>query len=390
MIERRLPGQTTILPASQYRRRILLYRIGQLGDAVIALPALWAIRAAHRDAYIALLTNSHGSDGSASAPAVLPREGLFQDVISYPPGDQRSLRSAVLLLRDLRRRRFDTLVYLAPRRRTRAQIWRDLLFFRLTGIREFIGHRGFVPLPERVPISGPPLLQHEADHLLSRLAASGIGVPPSGQGCMDLGLASKEIEAAQKWLRFHASAAQGRPLVGVGPGSAMPSKTWPEENYSRLGASLVADFDVFPVVFGSAQDRALGDRLTARWARGANAAGSLDVREAAAALSLCRFYVGNDTGTMHLAAAVGTPCVAVFSARDWPGRWYPYGPGHVVLRRSPPCQGCFLYDCTQRGRQCLTEIRVAEVLAACRSALEADNRQVPTPRCESKLRAPEN
>src|SRR5205085_2524024 len=107
------------------------------------------------------------------------------------------------------------------------------------------------------------------------------------------------------------------------------------------------------------------------WGTGTSAAGLLDVRTAAAVLARCRLFVGNDTGTLHLAAAAGTPCVGVFAAQDWPGRWQPYGLGHTVLRRPVPCEGCRLTVCTREGMRCLREITVEDVLAACRATLPA-------------------
>jgi len=77
------------------------------------------------------------------------------------------------------------------------------------------------------------------------------------------------------------------------------------------------------------------------------AAGELSVRESAALMEGARFYLGNDTGVMHLAAAVSIPCVGVFSARNWPGIWEPYGHGHKVLRFDVPCSGCHLAVCNK-------------------------------------------
>ena len=71
-----------------------------------------------------------------------------------------------------------------------------------------------------------------------------------------------------------------------------------------------------------------------------------------AALERCAFYLGNDTGTMHMAVAAGIPCVAVFSSRDFPGNWYPYGNGHVVFRTPIKCEGCFLEKCIENEMRC--------------------------------------
>jgi heptosyltransferase-3 len=158
-------------------------------------------------------------------------------------------------------------------------------------------------------------------------------------------------------------------VIGFGPGSKWPSKVWPEERFAEVGRQLIEVRNVFPIVFGGPEDYELGERLLRTWGRGANAAGKLSVRQAAVALCRCAVYVGNDTGTMHLAAAVATPCIAVMSALDWPGHWNPYGAGHTVLRRSVPCEGCLLRVCDREGMRCLKEIAVEEVVDACLASL---------------------
>lgn len=347
--------------------RVLVYRIGQLGDTIVALPALWAIRRQFRDAQIVLLGNAHAR--FVQAREVLPPAGLIDEYVSYPVGGRRA-GDFCKLLAQLRASRFDALVYLAPRRRTRAQLWRDLAFFRLAGMRRVIGHLGFAGLPARIAGAPLPFLQHEADHLLERLELSGIAVPEPGHGEMDLALTATEHAAAESWLLANVPAdAREAGLVGIGPGSKQPSKVWPEERFLALGRRLVAEHRIYPVVFGGPEDGPVGERLVRAWGRGGNAAGALPIRVTAATLSRCRLYVGNDTGTMHLAAAVGIPCVAIFSARDWPGRWYPYGDGHTVLRQAVNCEGCLLEVCTREGLRCLTGIHVDAVAGACARTL---------------------
>jgi ADP-heptose:LPS heptosyltransferase len=394
-----------------HARRILVYRIGQLGDTIIALPAMWAVRRCFPNAYMALLSDRHSRSGYVLAQQVLPSEGLFDEYLSYEAGIHGTdPRNMLAVLPALRRRRFDTLVYLAPRLRTRWQVWRDLFFFRLAGIRQFIGHKGFKPLPPRTPGERLPQLEHEADHLLDRLAKSGIPVSARDRRCMDLRLTQRELLDAEAWLEARIRVCQKTPLrgpsraarphprrvlkqcsdilisdtfrgpvVGFGPGSKWPSKVWPLERYAALGQRLVAELDAFPIVFGGPEDRELGERLLAQWGRGANAAGELNVRQAAAVLRLCQLYVGNDTGTMHLAAAVGTTCVVAFAAQDWPGRWYPYGDQHVVLRRPVPCEGCMLSVCTEHGMACMMEISVEDMWRACQQVLARETRQPVEP-----------
>lgn len=358
-------------------RSILIFRVGQLGDTVVALPALWAIRQHFPTAHLTYLSDRHPGKSYVVGADLLNGAGLVDDFEFYPVASesssrlQRRWRMLQLLVR-LRRRRFDTVVYLLPSLRQPHQVERDRRFFALAGVHHFIGMDGFAEMPVKVP--GQPLAEvsHEADQLLRRLAASGIPVPPAGHGCMHLNLGGSEARSVAAW-RETLPGDGGRPWIGIGPGTKMPAKQWSSERFGLVVAELIERFDVWPVIFGGTEDRETGDRLIADWRRGYNAAGQLGLRPAAAALQQCRLYLGNDTGTMHLAAAVGVSCVAVFSARDWPGKWNPYGARHQVLRAQVECEGCALTHCVERGNRCLSEISVGATVSACAEVLERFN-----------------
>ena len=358
-------------------KKILVFRIGQLGDTIVALPAMHAVRKHFPEAWIVLLSDRHTGKGYVLAEDLLFKMGLFDDFISYEANlDGSNPRKLLELLPGLRQRRFDLLVYLAPRTRTRLQVWRDLFFFKAAGIRKFIGHRGLESLPQKqndVPLS---FVEHEADHLLNRLGKSGLPVPNSGAGCTDLKLTIEEKREAKHFISAQLEHENFASLVGFGPGSKWPSKIWPKERYAEVGRQLISRFGIMPVILGGKEDRIAGDWLLTKWRKGVSAAGKLTVRESAAVLQLCHLYVGNDTGAMHLAAAVGTPCVAIFSAQDWPGRWYPYGNKNCVLRKPIPCEGCMMRICPKKSNQCLLEISVFEVQEACNSMLYGDESAV--------------
>ena len=123
--------------------RILIYRIGQLGDTIVALPAIWAIRRYFPDAYIGLLNDSHDEGGYVLASKVLPKEGLIDELLSYEASKEGvSFWRQLKVILEIRQKRFDTLVYLAPRFRNKRQIIRDIIFFRVAGISRVIGHKG--------------------------------------------------------------------------------------------------------------------------------------------------------------------------------------------------------------------------------------------------------
>ena len=97
---------------------------------------------------------------------------------------------------------------------------------------------------------------------------------------------------------------------------------------------------------------------------------SLAPRETTGLLARCRAFVGNDSGALHLAAAAGIPCIAVFSARDRGTGWHPYGARHVVLDHDVPCRGCMLVECVEQQNLCTRLVTVEEVEQACSRALE--------------------
>ncbi|MFN2542642.1 MAG: asparagine synthase (glutamine-hydrolyzing) [Chthoniobacterales bacterium] len=358
-------------------KRILVFRIGQLGDTIVALPAMWLVRKHFPNAHITLLCDRHPGKTHVLASDLLRGAEIFDDYLSYPVSQSAELlRRARIsaLLAAIRGGRFDTLAYLAPTNRTADQIERDRRFFRMAGIRNFIGMRGFEPLePKR---AGHPmkLMPRESELLLRRLAASGLTVEPEDKSQMDLGLRPEDDGPLLSWLAGLPSD-QGRIWLAVGPGSKMPAKRWPLKRFREVVDLLIQQFNVWPVVFGGKEDRVIGEWLLQQWGRGYNAAGALGLRPSAAALKRCALFLGNDTGTMHMAAAVGVPCVAIFSSRERPGLWFPFGEGHRVFRSEIECEACGLVECIERGNECLKRVSIEEVLNACREILAAARNQ---------------
>jgi heptosyltransferase-3 len=308
---------------------------------------------------------------------ILPQNGLVDGFIKY--SSEMSFRNFFRIWRQIRRlckEGFSTVVYLTPSGRIQRQRLRDLLFFRLCGVKQFWAAKGFREnLQPRSPVGGLTSLPQEADALLARLKLNGLATPDLGQGCMDLRLTTDERAQAQAW--WQKNIGKQRVLngwVAICTGGKLTSKLWPWERYAEVGRWLIERHGLFPVVIGGPEDREIGQKLVTEWGMGLCAAGQLNVREreSAALMENARFYLGNDTGVMHLAAAVNIRCVAIFSSRDWPGIWEPYGKGHKVLRHDLPCSGCKLSVCNQK-LECLTNISVEQVYEAC---VEVINQQV--------------
>lgn len=351
-------------------QKILVYRIGQIGDTVAALPGLWVLRRQFPGAQIVVLSEFPAKANHLPPETVLPPTGLVDGFEKYPGG--ASLKNGFAAWRQLRRLRsqgFDTLVYLTPTLRTPRQRLRDKLFFCLCGIRRFWATKGFPKdFAPRQPDGILASMPKEPDALLERLRLDGVQVPPPGRGCMDLAITETERARAKRWWSEKGMSQIPSNWVAICPGAKWTSKQWPWERYAEVVSLLIANDKVFPVIIGGGEDRGIGLRMLTHWGTGLCAAGELKVRESAALMENARFYLGNDTGAMHLAAAVGKPCVGVFSAQDWPGKWEPYGEGHKILRREVPCSGCRLAEC-DKGLECLIKLSVGEVYQACLEVL---------------------
>ncbi len=347
----------------------LIFRTGQLGDTLVALPAIECIRKSYPKHQFVLLTDRHKSAaGYVSSWDLCKSTGWFDRVIFYEPDDRvwHALRIWFSLLIELRTLKVDQLFNLAPDRSGR-QALRDLCYFRyLAGARNY---HAPVPIDHPKPTTSHSLPWREPEW---RVLLRNVSTEEPKDPGFRLPIPESERESAIQ-VALAAGINFGNRMLAVGPGSKMPAKRWPIERFAELGMRIRGQFsDLHIVVFGGSEDVALGHELCAKWGEKAyNLAGKLSVCGSASILEKCIAYVGNDTGTMHLAAISGTPCVAIFSARDNPGKWEPYGKGHVVLRQDVECAGCMLQVCEKYNNKCLKLIGVEEVYAATRGVIES-------------------
>jgi ADP-heptose:LPS heptosyltransferase len=331
--------------------RILVHRVGQLGDLVCAVPALVAMRRRHPDSRIALLT-SPVRRGMVDAHAILEGAGHVDEIIRYYASEVRSPVAAARFVRALRGRRFTCFVELGQVSAPRWRGLRELAFARLLGVRRVVG------IPEALGLRREPG-RDEVTRLLDIVTGSGMAERSTG---VEFPI---PIDPATRGLvdRFQRRAGDPRrSWVALNPGAKRQANRWPRERFAAVGRAL-ARRGMQVAVTGSAGELGLCAWVAEQIGPAAAvAAGQGDLRFTAELLRRCRLLVTNDTGTMHLAAAVGTPCVVAATARDVPGRWAPWGVGHHLIRKDVPCSPCFRETCDHIT--CLRLIEVDEVTAA--------------------------
>jgi len=350
--------------------RILAFHIGRLGDTIVSIPALRALRRHFGPGTEIVLLHNPGSNRLVTPADVLRELDLVDGFMTYGSGTGMWGRARALLdiVAAIRGRRFHAVAYLAPSQRPQQSVLRDRMFFRICGIPRLLG---FHELPravsEPVDAAGRPApVRHECLLRLERLRQDGVGVDPAVDLATPLfGAPARWRAAVDVWLADHRRHCS-RDLVAVCPGAKKPANRWPLSRFGDIGRWLLAIGRYELVVAGGVDDRAAADLLLSYWGDGLNAAGVFPVLGSAALFERCRFLVGLDTGTTHLAAAVGVPCVALFGDQENPGRWDPLGSGHRLLRHPVPCAGCRLIEtpCSVEGHPCMTGIATDDVWEA--------------------------
>jgi heptosyltransferase III len=305
---------------------LVIFRIGSIGDTVVALPCFHAVARAFPEHRRILLTNAADSARASTVESVLQGTGLIDETLHFPVGRGR-VPYSLTLARRLRVLGPEALVYLAPRPRG-FPVYRDLVFFRAAGIRRIIGAPMSVRARECTidPQSGE--LEYEAVRLARTLGeAVPVDLSPPN---WDLRLSAAEQRAAAERL---SSLPDWRPQLAVAAGAKIPVKDWGEESWAALIALFGARLNSISLVFvGALDERSLAERLAARWpGPWVNLCGELTPRESAAVLGRCDALVCHDGGAMHLAASQGTRCIGLFGNYNSPHQWFPFGDGHQVV-----------------------------------------------------------
>lgn len=326
------------------RRNILVRAVNWVGDAVMSLPALRALRAAEPEAHITLLTR-------AWAAGLYRRETAIDERLPLPAGRLRAARL-------IRSRRFDTAILLP-------NSFDSALGPFLARVPERIGYArdGRSPLLSQ-PIAPPrpgEIPAQQSFYYLELLRRAGLipELPPAAPILLD---GAEEARRAGRAL-LDAMGFDG-PLVGVSPGAENSrAKQWPPERFAEAAAEVADALGASVVLFGSPKERPLcrgvAEDLRRRGRRVLNLAGETTLSLFIDMAAACRVFLTNDSGAMHAASALGAPTVAVFGPTEWFATG-PAGPRAVIVREPVECSPCMLRDCPIDHR-CMTAISPSRV-----------------------------
>jgi heptosyltransferase III len=307
---------------------IIIFRIGSLGDTVVAMPCFHHIARSFPNSRRLVVTNVPASQKAASVESILSKSGLIDGVIHFPPAP-RKIRDFLKLRDQIRATKPRMLVYIADR--DLARTLRDVCFFRSCGIVRVIG----APLtrdlrfPRVDPITG--YTEREAMRLARCLAPLG-KIDLDDSKSWDLCLSPDEISVAGKKL----APLQGRDFVTVNMGGKVKGKDWGNENWNALLRLMAAQYSALALVFvGSADEYDRAAELSAVWpGMTLNLCGHVAPRESTAVMKRAMLFVGHDSGPIHLAAAAGVPCIGLFGNFNMPKWWHPMGQGHSIIHNT--------------------------------------------------------
>jgi len=342
------------------RGKILIYRVGSMGDTVVSLPVFHLIAKRYPRARRFVLTNHPDSGKAIHMSSLLNNTGLIHGYFSYPTGT-RNLKEIQKVRRQIKSWNPDLLVYLAEPRGLLSCL-RDLIFFKLCGVKNIIG----LPFKKDKRHHRSLLHGNMWESEASRLAR-----------CVNT-IGDADIENPENWqLNFtHQEQCEAdkaicnwdglNKFISCSIGTKCDVKDWGFSNWEIVINAIVGKYPKLGIVMlGSENDYERSQELLLQW-KGPklNLCGKTAPRISAIIIEKSIMFLGHDGGPMHLAAAVGTPCVAVFSARNKPGVWFPFGNNHHIFYHQMACYGCGLNKCLENNKMCIKAINPQEVIDA--------------------------
>ncbi len=326
---------------------ILVRGVNWVGDTILTYPTVQALKNLYPKSHLTILVPNHLVDLWKTFPFV-------DEIIPFiKKGGISSIWEDLNLSESLKERKFD-LALILPRS------FRSALHIFAARIPIRIGYKGegrSLFLTHRIPRTQEVLCVHRV-HYYRRLMEP-LGklepIPPPRLFLReeDRGWAEKRLEEL--------GLLDGRPLIGINPGAAYGlAKCWYPDRFAELGRRLSEKRKATVLIFGRKKEQDIANEiLESLGSGGVDFTGETHLLQLAALLERCRLLVTNDTGTMHVASAIGTPVVAIFGSTD-PVTTGPWGDGHVVVKKEVSCSPCLKRTCPT-DHQCMELITVDEV-----------------------------
>lgn len=343
-------GDMTAMLDREQINRILVRSTNWLGDAVMTTPAISAIRESFPGAHISILATPLVAE-------MFTRHADVDEVIVYDRrGRHGGFRGKFRIAAELRERKFDLAILLQN------AIDAAIITF-LAGIPQRMGYRtdgrGFL-LTHGCPVTPETGRLHHVDYYLAMLGMFGITTSVKRQR---LTVAPEESDSVDGLLSPN-GIARSDFVLGVNPGATYGSaKRWYPDRFAAVADRLSAEWGARVVITGGPGEAAIAADIEREMTHPClNMAGKTTVRELMALIERCDFFISNDSGPMHMAAAFDVPVVAVFGPTDH-ATTSPFSSKMVIVRKETACAPCMLRECPTDHR-CMTAVTVVDVVRA--------------------------
>lgn len=329
-------------------RRILIRATNWVGDAVMTMPALEAVRSNFPDAQITVLARPWVIPLLENHPAV-------NRIIPYRRGNglKEDFLEIIQVVRYIRAQTFDVAILFQ-------NAFEAALLALLGGIKNRVGYntdgRGFL-LSHGIRRREDIMKGHQVEYYLAIL--SGMGWEAESKDPV-LFVDPKGIESVGAMLLTH-GIDEGEFLVALSPGAIYgPAKRWPAERFAQIGDWAVSRWGAKVLIMGSEGEKNIGVEVSGAMSQPAlDLSGATSLADAMALIKRCGFFVTNDSGLMHVAAALGVPLVAIFGSTD-PIATGPRGPKARIVQHETECAPCLKQECPEEYR-CMLSITPEEV-----------------------------
>jgi len=346
-------------------KKILVRVPNWVGDAVMTLPALAALQGLYSGAQITVLAKKTVIPIYENNPAV-------HDIIEYK-AEHKGLRGRFNLSKKIRTQDFHLAVLF--------QNAFDAAFISfISRIPERVGYGRDLRsglLTEAVPFTDEVKRLHHIEYYLNIVKA--LGGPPLAdkRPVPRLYAGQDEIEEAKSFLAKKGLA--GRPIIGAAPGASFgPAKMWPAKRFGEALIRLSEKLHAVPIIFGGPNDTVIAekvfDEIKEKIPEALNLAGKTTLRQCMALLAGVDLFITNDSGAMHMAAALGVATLAIFGSTD-PDLTGPTGPNTGFLLKKQPCSPCFDRVCEFGHMDCMSAITVDEAVEAAMNLREKQERE---------------
>lgn len=347
---------------------ILIVKLSAIGDVIHTLPALAALRKLYPGAHITWVVEEASSD------LVMDHPYLDHVIVSHRKQWMDDLRHGRIgapfrdmnaFTRDLRSRSYDLVIDFHG-------LFKSAVLVSLSGGARKLGFDSMQEgsglfYNERIP---EDMGKHAVDRYLDFLAYIGAkSGKADGENTPEFLIPSddRNIQKVSALLsKSHLDIDE--PFVAINPVALWDTKLWREDRFAMLADRITGELNIPVVITGSAHEKPYAESIIkeVKTAKVVDLAGQTTLKDLACLYRQAAVVVTTDSGPMHIAAAVGTPVVALFGPTD-PRRTGPYGRGHTVISKTLPCSPCFLKQC--RTRECMEGIAVEEVLGGVKEKL---------------------